>query len=99
MARYLLSLPGICDPKMEDGTNAFVMSLSRKDVELIEVLLSSEIQSDIDTKELAKRAVMELNKNADDSNTKVKDVLTNVLKDLNILVVEGTTAEKPISEE
>ena len=61
MVRYLLSVPGMCDPQMEDGTNAFVMSLSRRDVELIEVLLSSEIPSDIDAKQLGRRAFLEYN--------------------------------------
>ena len=89
MVRYLLSLPGMCDPKMEDGTTAFVMSLSRKDVELIEVLLRAEIESDIDPKELARRAVLEMNRIPNEENAKVKEVLTNTLKYLKVSMDEG----------
>ena len=99
MVRYMLGLSGICDPKMDDGTTAFVMSLCRRDVELIEVLLTSEIQSDIDQKELGKRAVFELNRNADRRNIEVKKDLTNAFKSLNVLMVEQPTAKKPVSEE
>ena len=99
MVRYMLGLPGICDPKMDDGTTAFVMSLSRKDVELIEVLLTSEILSDTDQKELGKRAVFELDRNADKRNTKVKRALTNALKQLNVLMEDQPTTKKAISEE
>ena len=100
MVRYLLSLPGICDPKMEDGTNAFVMSLSRRDVELIKVLLSSEIPNDIDPKELGRRAVLELNKSSDVGNVKVKEVLSNTLKQLKVSIEEeGPQPQKLISEE
>ena len=99
MVRYMLGLPGICDPKMDDGTTAFVMSLCRKDAELIEVLLTSEILSDIDQKELGKRAVFELNRNADERNTKVKKALTNALKRLHVLTEHQSTTKKAISEE
>ena len=100
MVRYLLSLPGICDPKMEDGTTAFVMSLSRKDVELIEVLLRSEIKSEVDPKELARRAVFEMNRVPNEENAEVKEVLTNTLKYLKVYMNENVPPEKGlISEE
>ena len=100
MVRYLLSVPGMCDPKMEDGTNAFVMALSRRDIELIEVLISSEIPSDIDPKWLGKRAVLEMNRSADVKNAKVKEVLSNTLKQLKVSLEEGgPQPQKLISEE
>ena len=100
MVMYLLSLPGMCDPKMEDGTNAFVMSLSRRDVELIEMLLSSEIESDIDTKELGKRAVLEINRSTDVKNANVKEALSNTLKQLKVSMEEKVPQpKKQISEE
>ena len=99
MVRYMLSLPGICDLKMEDGTTAFVMSLSRKDVELIEILLSSEIKSELNPKELGKRAVLEMHNRRDEKNANVKEVLSNTLKHLQVSIDEGATAKKFISEE
>ena len=84
----------------EDGTNAFIMSLSRRDVELIKVLLSSEIASDIDPKELGRRAVLELNRSTDVENAKVKEVLSNTLKQLKVsMEKEGPQSQKLISEE
>ena len=100
MVRYLLSVTGMCDPKMEDGTNAFVMSLSRRDAELIEMILSSEIQSEIDPKKLGKRAVLEMNRSADVKNAKVKEALSNTLKQLKVsMEEEAPQAKKSISEE
>ena len=100
MVGYLLSLPGMCDPKMKDGTNAFVMSLSRRDVNLIEMILSSEIPSDIDPKELGKRAFLELNRNADEKNADVKEVLSNTLKQLKVSIEEEVPPpKKQISKE
>ena len=85
---------------MEDGTTAFVMSLSNGDVELIEILLLSEIESDIDPKKLGKRAVLEMNKNTDGKNAKVKEVLSNTLKQLKVSMNEEVPPPKrPISDE
>ena len=92
-------MPGICDLKMEDGTTAFVMSLSRKDVELIEILLSSEIKSELDPKELGKRAVLEMYNSKDERNANVIEVLSNTLKHLQVSMEERATANKLISEE
>ena len=38
MAKYMLSVPGILDPEMHDGTTAFSMALSRGNCDLIEGL-------------------------------------------------------------
>ena len=57
MVEYLLTLPGICDPIMEDGTTAFTMALARSDNSMMEILLDSNHESDINPKELLRKAV------------------------------------------
>ena len=62
MAKFMLSLSGIRDFVMEDGTTAFSMALARRDLHLIRLLLASYHPSDIDQSYLAKAAVKELDK-------------------------------------
>ena len=99
MVRYLLSLPGICDVKMEDGTTAFVMSLARKDVELMKLLLNSAIKSELEPRDLVQRAVMALNRSPDERNANVMKVLTNALICLDVSLEEEAIPQQPISEE
>ena len=84
MVNYMLVLPEIRDFKMEDGTTAFVMALSRQDSRLVEVLLTSKIQSEIDSVLLAQRALTELNKHEQSDKKyrilKLKEALSNGLK-------------------
>lgn len=82
MVNYMLAQPGIRDVKMEDGTTAFVMALSRQDSRLVEVLLTSEIPSDIDSVHLAQRALTELKKQQDKKYRllNLKEALANGLK-------------------
>ena len=40
MAEYMLSLPGIGDPEMPDGTTGFAMALARDNAKLVEILLA-----------------------------------------------------------
>ena len=86
MVNYMLALPGVRDVKMEDGTTSFVMALSRQDSRLVEIILTSEIPSEIDSVELAQRALRELNKQLNkqsDENfrlLKLKAALANGLK-------------------
>ena len=79
MVKYLLSLPGIKDIKMDDGTTAFSMALGRKDLEMIKVFLNTEHQSDIDPIELAKRAVMELDRDTENERSDLRNELVNGL--------------------
>ena len=79
MVKYLLSLPGIKDIKMDDGTTAFSMALGRKDLEMIRVFLNKEHQSDIDPIELAKRAVMELDRDTENERSDLRNELVNGL--------------------
>ena len=40
MAEYMISLPGIWDPEMPDGTTGFAMALARDNAKLVEILLA-----------------------------------------------------------
>lgn len=62
MAEYILSLPGVQDHVMGDGTTAFSMALARRDCALIDLFLSSKIQSNINHHELVKGAILELDR-------------------------------------
>ena len=57
MVEYLLTLPGIIDPIMEDGTTAFTMALARSDGNMMKLLLNSDHKSDINPNELLVNAV------------------------------------------
>ena len=76
MVGYLASLPGIHDPKMEDGTTAFAIALARRDIKVLRILMDSQIPSDIDHQHLAQRAILELERNPQDCNNLLKEVLT-----------------------
>ena len=73
----MLSLMRIYDPKVADGTTAFVMALARKDHNLIRVLLASKHQSDVNPHQLARRAISELDRNPQMSNLKLREVLVS----------------------
>ena len=62
MVKYLKDLRRIGDPVVEDGTTAFAMALARQDLDLIRILLDSNHPSEIDPKQLAKRAILELDR-------------------------------------
>ena len=64
MVEYLTTLEDMRDSIMDDGTTAFAMALARRDEALVKILLSSDLPSDIDPKELARRAIMELSGNS-----------------------------------
>ena len=57
MVEYLLKLPGMRDPIMEDGTTAFTMALARSDNTMMGILLDSNHESDINPEELLSNAV------------------------------------------
>ena len=48
MVEYLLSLPGIQDVTMEDGTTAFAMALGRRDLQMIKAFMNSNQLSGFD---------------------------------------------------
>ena len=101
MVKYLLSLPEIKDVKMDDGTTAFSMALGRSDLEMIKVFFKSEHQSDIDPIELAKRAVMELDRDTENDRSDLRNELVNGLKHNNVSLnnVGGNAERVQISEE
>lgn len=85
MAEYMLSLSGIQDPEMPDGTTGFAMALARNNTKLVELLLSyyhknPSARSDERERDtlLSEYAIMELEKN----NSQMKSVLKKSLKDL-----------------
>ena len=41
MLKYMLRLPGVQDPEMEDGTTAFFVALARENCDMLRELLSS----------------------------------------------------------
>ena len=81
MVEYMLSLPGILDPEMPDGTTGFAMALARDNARLVEILLAyyqkypegraDERKRDI---RIAEEAIMEL-----DDKSEVKIVLKKAL--------------------
>ena len=83
LSEYMLSLPGIQDPAMDDGTTAFSMALARCDLKLIGLFLSLKIPSDIDHHRLAKEALLELGRYPSEFGSKLRDLLTNVLPEAN----------------
>ena len=99
MVEYMLSLPGIHDPTMDDGTTAFSMALARKDLHLIRVLLASKHHSDIDSIGLAKRAVLELNRDSSSSNSNLRRELVNDLRQHNVLHIREATQWEKLSQE
>ena len=99
MVKYLLSLPEIKDVKMDDGTTAFSMALGRGDLEMINIFLNSEHQSDIDPIELSKRAVMELNKDPENKRSDLRNELANELKYHNVYVTNAGAEMDHIAEE
>ena len=60
MLNYMLSMPGIQDPQMEDGTNSFAMALAQRSRSLVRSLLSSNLPSRTDQEALARAAILEL---------------------------------------
>ena len=70
MLNYMLSLPGIRDPKMEDGTNSFAMALAQRSRSLVRSMLSSSLPSRADQEALARAAILELDKEKSDSGLK-----------------------------
>ena len=98
MVRYMLSLPRIRDVKMDDGTTAFSMALGRKDLEMIGVFLEIRHQSDIDPIELAKRTLLEMDRDGDgDSSVRLK--LEQTLKQQKISIKKGGLPKAQISQE
>ena len=79
LAEYMLSLPGVQDPAMGDGTTAFSMALARRDFALINLFLSSKIQSDINHHELAKEAILELDRGHFKHGNELRDILSSRL--------------------
>ena len=81
MTQYLLSLPGIWDPEMPDGTTGFAMALARENAKLVDILLAyyqnypegrvAERKRDI---RIAEDAILEL-----DEESEVKAVLKKAL--------------------
>ena len=81
MVEYMLTLPGIRDPEMPDGTTGFAMALARDNAKLVEILLAyyqkypegraEERRRDI---RIAEEAILEL-----DDKSEVKTVLKKAL--------------------
>ena len=99
MVKYLLSLPEIRDVKMDDGTTAFSMALGRGDLQMIRVFLNSEHLSDIDPIELAKRAVIELDRDPENKRSYLRNELVNGLKHHNVSLSNSSAQKVQISEE
>ena len=76
MVGYLAKLPGIHDPKMEDGSTAFAIALARRDIVVLIILMAFHIRSDIDHQHLTQRAILELKRNPQDCTNLLKEVLT-----------------------
>ena len=75
MVEYITSLPGIYDHKMKDGTTAFAVALARKDIAVLRTLMAAQLASDIDHKQLAHRAILDLDRNMKDDYHLLREVL------------------------
>ena len=76
MVEYLIKLPGIHDPEMDDGTTGFAMALARNDTELIKILMESDHPSDINPIQLSRYAIKELEREHENCSAVLK-VLKN----------------------
>ena len=93
MAEYMLSLPGIGDPEMPDGTTGFSLALARDNAKLVELLFSyyqkypeervEERKRDI---RIAEEAILEL-----DDKSEVKTVLKKALSAMGLIMREPAT--------
>ena len=79
MAEYMLKLPGIQDPTIDDGTTAFSIALARSDLKLIRLFLASKIPSDIPHNLLTEEALLEMGRHSVKCIPELKDVLTKGL--------------------
>ena len=62
MVEYLQTVRNIQDPIVEDGTTGFAMALATQNLQLIRILMSSRHPCDIESRDLAKRALTELDR-------------------------------------
>ena len=99
MVEYLLSLPGIQDVTMEDGTTAFAMALGRRDLEMIKAFMNSSQLCDTDHIKLAKRALLELDRETENKWMDLRNELANGLNHHNVVVNNERAKKKQISEE
>ena len=96
MVEYMLSLPGILDPEMPDGTTGFAMALARDNARLVEILLAyyqkyPEGRSDERNRDIriAEEAILEL-----DEESEVKIVLKKALSAMGH-IMRGPAPRKP----
>ena len=99
MVRYLLSIPGIRDVKMDDGTTAFSMALGRKDFEMIRIFLDTKHASDIDPIALAERTFHELGRDDCEGDPALKRVLEQSLRQHNVVLTKRSLPQAKISNE
>ena len=100
MVKYIASLSGVRDPKMKDGTTAFAIALARKDVKVLKTLMDAKLPSDIDHQLLARRAIMEMDRNSHGGEYLRGEVhLTNVLMRGLVFRVNERTPRQKISVE
>ena len=99
MVEYLLSLPRIQDVTMEDGTTAFAMALGRRDLEMIKAFMNSSQLCDIDHIKLAKRALIELDRETENKWMDLRNELANGLNHHNVVVNNDRAERLQISEE
>ena len=78
MVKYILTLTGIRDIKMCDGTTGCTMALAEQNIELMQILLSSKHECDIDHVHLVRKALKELA--GQSSSSKFIEVLVTFLQ-------------------
>ena len=99
MVEYLLSLPGIQDVTMEDGTTAFAMALGRRDLEMIKAFMNSSQLCDTNHINLAKRALIELDRETESKWMDLRNELVNGLNHHNVVVNNERAEREQICEE
>ena len=91
MVNFMLSMPGMHDPEMEDGTTAFAMALAQRDVALIRAMLNQKQFSSLQFLHLAKDAVKELESRPDNC-TEMETMLVDAIQELDISAMETSSS-------
>ena len=89
----MLTLDGIQDLEMEDGTTGFAIALPQLNIGIMGAILRSNIRSDIDPIQLLIRAVEDLSRESDEEMTEFKDQLVNLLEEHTLLQLSPPTED------
>ena len=96
---YMLSLPGIRDIKMEDGTTAFSMALGKRHLKLIKAFLCTVPLSENDPIAMSKRAILDMDRLPEKNDPDLRAVLLDGLRHNNVPIGHEPSQIVNLSEE